>query len=377
MKIKILRYFKFFFIFCSALSTIYIYTYPLILGCFPFKRLFSVAPFRLLTFADPQIEGDAKILNKGLRGYIDLWGNDIYLSHIQWAMSTLLFPRPTHLVILGDLMSSQWISDEEHRKRVYRLNKIFMRRQPYLGVFNVSGNHDIGYSGEMTRKRVNRWERAFGRVNDAYYFETMIRGKPRRLRIVILNTLSIDEPSIRQETLVFLDKMGKEQIPTILLTHLPLYKHKGLCKDPPYVKYYEKDKTIKEQNHLSENSSNLVLTRLFNHIYNGAIITGHDHEGCDCIHMLDDQGMWIVKRFNNEKEGIREITVRSMMGQYGGYSGVFSAKINEASDKWEFSYCLYPFVINQIWWSIYICDFIYRGIKSFVRRLFRNNSFWD
>lgn len=46
----------------------------------------------------------------------------------------------------------------------------------------------------MTRKRVNRWERAFGRVNDAYYFETMIRGKPRRLRIVILNTLSIDEP---------------------------------------------------------------------------------------------------------------------------------------------------------------------------------------
>ncbi|KAG4304173.1 hypothetical protein PORY_002354 [Pneumocystis oryctolagi] len=387
MKIKIFFYVKLFLILSSVLSTTYIYTYPLIRGCFSLKHIFSTVPLRLLTFADPQIEGDAKILNKGLKGQIDLWGNDVYLSHIQWAMLTLSFPRPTHQVILGDLMSSQWISDEEYKKRVYRLNWIFMRRLPYLSVFNVSGNHDIGYAGEMTRERVDRWERAFGRVNGAYYLNTVFRGKPRRLRIVILNTLSIDEPvhdkSIRQEALDFLDEMGKEQIPTILLTHLPLYKHKGLCADPPYVKYYENDKTIREQNHLSENSSNLILTRLFNREYNGVIITGHDHQGCDCIRTLNNEGIWMVKRFDNEKEGIREITVRSMMAQYGGYSGIFSAKINEINDKWEFSYYLCPFVVNQIWWGIYIYDIIvvfiflfsllkFKRIRIFARGISRN-----
>ncbi|KAG5437617.1 hypothetical protein PCANB_000654 [Pneumocystis canis] len=299
--------------------------------------MFSKVPLRLLTFADPQIEGDAKILNKGLKGHIDLIGNDIYLSHIQWAMLTFSFPRPTHQVILGDLMSSQWISDEEYKRRVFRLNWIFMRRLSYINIFNVSGNHDIGYAGEMTRERVNRWEREFGKVNNVYYFETMFQGKLRRLRIVILNTLSIDEPvhdkSLHQETLDFLEQIGKEQIPTVLLTHLPLYKRKGLCTDPPYVKYYENDKTIREQNHLSENSSNLILSKLFTLEHGGVIITGHDHEGCDCIRTLNDQGIWIVKRFNNEKEGIREITVRSMMAQYGGYSGVFSAKIKKNNDS--------------------------------------------
>ncbi|KAG5440067.1 hypothetical protein PCK2_000579, partial [Pneumocystis canis] len=194
MKIKILRYFKIFLISTSILLTVYIYTYPLILGCFSLKDVFSPVLLRLLTFADPQIEGDAKILKKGLKGRVDLIGNDVYLSHVQWAMLTFSFPKPTHQVILGDLMSSQWISDDEYKKRVFRLNWIFMRRLSYTNIFNVSGNHDIGYSGEMTRERVNRWEREFGKVNDVYYFEKMFRGKLRRLRIIILNTLSIDEP---------------------------------------------------------------------------------------------------------------------------------------------------------------------------------------
>ncbi|KAG5518062.1 hypothetical protein PMAC_003248 [Pneumocystis sp. 'macacae'] len=255
----------------------------------------------------------------------------------------------------------------------------------YEEVFNVSGNHDIGYAGEMTRKRVERWERAFGRVNGAYYFEAERGGERRRLRIVVLNTLSIDAPvhdeSIRAETLGFLEEMGGEEVATVLLTHLPLYKHRGLCADPPYIRYYEKERTVREQNHLSENASNLVLTRLFRHRYGGAIITGHDHEGCDCIHVVGEGGVWEVERFGRGKKGIREITVRSMMGRYGGYSGVFSAEISERGEGWEFSYYLYPFVVNQVWWGIYICDFVvvfglvfwllrHRGVRWAARRVF-------
>lgn len=49
---------------------------------------------------------------------MDLWGNDRYLRHVYgrtrwWAM-------PTHTVVLGDLLGSQWIGDGEFERRAER-----------------------------------------------------------------------------------------------------------------------------------------------------------------------------------------------------------------------------------------------------------------
>lgn len=128
-----------------------------------------IAPFRLLSLGDPQLEGDSKlpdphapifpsleyvlqdlkyahefttrrqivgraisgIVSDGLRWLegkrkaIDLWGNDWYLAHI--VRSLRWWTEPSHVAVLGDLLGSQWITDGEFEKRAGRYWGIVMR----------------------------------------------------------------------------------------------------------------------------------------------------------------------------------------------------------------------------------------------------------
>jgi hypothetical protein len=66
-------------------------------------------------------------------------------------------------------------------------------------------------------------------------------------------------------------------------------------------------------------------------------MTGHDHEGCDVMHFWDEKptelnpfGQWSVSKQeewkeSKEVEAVREVTVRSMMGDFGGNVGLLSA----------------------------------------------------
>ncbi|CAG8762669.1 6809_t:CDS:2, partial [Dentiscutata heterogama] len=125
---------------------------------------------RILFLADPQIEGDAKIEREGIRGEIDLLGNDIYIRHVYTSFVSpysLFTHKPTHTIILGDLFSSQWTNDKEFKKRVERYKWIFgdPRGEYTHELINLTGNHDIGYGSDMSRYRVDRWEREFGKTN--------------------------------------------------------------------------------------------------------------------------------------------------------------------------------------------------------------------
>ena len=157
------------------------------------------APFRLLAFGDPQLEGDTSVprvqwpdledlkaagvgpvvglfkgVLKGWRKRIDLWGNDLYLAHIYRSVSW--WSQPTHTVVLGDLLGSQWIGDAEFQRRSERFwKKVFKGmekvsrsitessgRVEALGqdeswrrrVIAVAGNHDIGYAGDIDERVV-------------------------------------------------------------------------------------------------------------------------------------------------------------------------------------------------------------------------------
>ena len=61
----------------------------------------------------------------------------------------------------------------------------------------------------------------------------------------------------------------------------------------------------------------------------GVMMTGHDHEGCQIEHHWDQEvEKWKAEKWDDEKRNknaIREITVRSMMGEYGGNAGLLSA----------------------------------------------------
>ncbi|ROW04769.1 hypothetical protein VMCG_04765 [Cytospora schulzeri] len=461
----------------------------------------SLSPFRLLALGDPQLEGDTSIPNayaessfphlssfftrltsrsdgyptfrsstkqamhdlvdfyfddipntfESVRKRIDLWGNDFYLAHMYRTLNW--WAVPTHVSVLGDLVGSQWIRDEEFERRSWRYwNRVFKggERVPdesalwpaeeydlagYLGtgvynetwqrrIINVAGNHDIGYAGDLNDERMDRFERAFGKANYELRFEippsalspggaSTIRndtaaaseehyhGQDDRLvpelRVVVLNDMNLDTPALSPElqdqTYNFINGIINTASAveykghfTVVLTHVPLYKPEGVCVDAPLFTFHDHDGTLKEQNQLSADASKGFVEGIFGLSGDpaapgrglgrrGVILNGHDHEGCDTYHYInqtDGAGPadreWEVKRWKEatqegvlaapELPGVREITVRSMMGGYGGNAGLLSAWFDEEQWEWRFDYGECPLGNQYIWWATHLVDLV-------------------
>lgn len=458
-----------------------------------------VAPFRLLALGDPQLEGDTSIPNahkdssfphlhtffshlisrsdqyptfrssvkqalhdlvdfyfddipdtlESIRKRIDLFGNDLYLAHqyrtLEW------WTVPTHVTVLGDLLGSQWIDNEEFENRGWRYwNRVFTHgdRVPddvalwpeeeynlsgYLGtslynetwqsrIINVAGNHDIGYAGDLTRERMDRFERVFGKANYELRFELPLSTlSPEaastisnetvedadstpyddrlipELRIVVLNDMNLDTPvfdsELQDQTYSFINSVINTASAveykghfTVVLTHVPLYKPEGICVDAPYFTFHDEDGTLKEQNQLSSDASKGFVEGIFGlsgdsmapgngQGRRGVILNGHDHEGCDTYHFINQSHgsspadrEWLAKRWAEASTeglpqhpalpGVREITVRSMMGGFGGNAGLLSAWFDEDIWEWRFQYDQCALGTQVIWWVTHIVDII-------------------
>lgn len=387
----------------AVLLNIYLYFYPVFHFCsFHAAPDGSPAAFRLLALADPQLEGDTTLLRYAsrhaaddpllsyldpqhlardfhrIRKTIDLWGNDLYLSHIYHTVRR--GTSPTHTVVLGDLLGSQWIGPAEFERRGSRFWNIFSngtrvnatdvhhgdaagdhwRRK----IITLPGNHDIGYVGDVSRERIDRFETMFGPVNymlsltpaaDTPTPPPSPPSAPPSLSLVVLNSMTLDEPildpTLRNDSYALVQRASAHagaasRHATVLLTHLPFYKPDGVCVDPPLFTYFPDGGGLREQNHLREATSASLLSSFFGAGKNGIILTGHDHEGCDVRHVRDATG-WNVTRWEHAahgleakelaakeaaKEGVREVTVRSMMGGYGGNAGLLSGWWDDESD---------------------------------------------
>lgn len=435
----------------AVLSTLWLYLYPAFQNChFSAPQQHGIAPFRLLALGDPQLEGDTSLPNPnaplfpglvGLRNRLwtepldiaartlqrtvkdiikrdiprvlqtqrkklDLLGNDYYLAHIY--RTTRWWTQPTHISVLGDLLGSQWISNDEFDRRADRywdrvfvgahfwkhetpeeelrdipawdfLDNLNSSQTPAL--LNVAGNHDIGYAGDIDYHRIQRFERAFGQVNWRIRipFSDLSSNLTTQLHLVNLNSMNLDNPAWNQDlhrtTHDYLDSVIEDtnardpQDAVILLTHVPLYKPAGVCVDPPFFSYFEPHHGggIREQNHLSRQSSDKILNGLFNtpngNKRAGIVLNGHDHEGCDTWHdrVHTEQEQWISTRFsapNTTTNGIREVTVRSMMGDYGGNAGLLSAWFDARDDIWKFEYATCALGKQHIWWAIHVFDLV-------------------
>ncbi|TKX23239.1 TED1-like protein [Elsinoe australis] len=452
----------------AVLSSAYIYLYPAVHGCkFPSPQDGSLAPFRLLALGDPQLEGDTSlpkatdptfpslgrlsdlsktwsvnVLGKGLidvakelvkedipkllhsyRKRIDLVGNDYYLAHVYRTVTW--WTQPSHGVVLGDLLGSQWMNDEEFERRSHRFwtrafrgaEKIPDNIFDYVQVvpegsmkwdkslITVAGNHDIGYAGDLDESTVERFEKRYGKVN-WYITFGLENGQLRmltrnqaafaegpRLKVIVLNTMNLDSPvhskALQEETKRFLDDQigssaGQGYLDaTVLLTHIPLHKQEGLCVDSPFFTHYpdHHGAGISEQNHLTESSSRSILDGLYefegSFATAGMILNGHDHEGCDVIHArgavsdgLDNVttssiGDWTSLRREDAQKAkvrsdrsVREVTVRSMMGAYGGNSGLVSGWFDKKERRWRFEYQSCMFGVQHIWWAVHILDLV-------------------
>ncbi|KAG0277301.1 hypothetical protein BGZ96_002918 [Linnemannia gamsii] len=226
----------------------------------------------------------------------------------------------------------------------------------------------------------------------------------RRLHLVVLNTMLLDGPSsdedLRGQTWEFLQEASllKENGPQdkiVLLTHIPFHKEQGICVDPPDI-HFNWDNTIIEQTMLTPNTTQWIL----NTLRPDFVLNGHDHYGCDVVHTLHhDQDTWIASAIDlpyptptpssqdvqegeveeedeeDEEEDedeetkeqikparrVREVTQRSMMAEFGGYSGLFEIKTpvnNNEGDELEFHYTACGFFNDLQVWIVIVTDLI-------------------
>ncbi|KIX07660.1 uncharacterized protein Z518_02313 [Rhinocladiella mackenziei CBS 650.93] len=452
----------------------------------------SRIPFRLLVLADPQLEGDSSLpkpedgfipklgrhwtrlratesqeifLNilltareiwlhdfpealQALRKRLDLFGNDHYLGHVYRVLHW--WTMPTHVTVLGDLIGSQWVTDEEFDWRGWRFwNRVFGKGQKVENeiwtmenkeeekifdmndtswtnnIINIAGNHDVGYAGDISRHRMERFERVFGRANWDVRFQYprtngTLTGQetsvPPSLHLIVLNSLILDTPALSEdlqaETYDYLNGLISHRLRpvedhssfTLLLTHLPLHKKKGICTDAPFFDYWGNDdgggvykpRGLKEQNHLSEYVSHQgTLEALFGMSGNldapahgqgrhGLILTGHDHEGCDVWHFIPSDSVWSGSSQDIEEDrktkwdtvrwkeangsdshtGLRELTLRSMMGDYGGNAGLLSAWFEFETGEWKYNVHMCGLNL-KVWWAVHVVDLVAIGFLLF------------
>ncbi|EGV61961.1 hypothetical protein CANTEDRAFT_115415 [Yamadazyma tenuis ATCC 10573] len=376
-----------------------------------------IKDIHMLTFGDPQING-----NWPSTPYIkrfDNYGNDYYLGHIYNVMQRRL--QPSHVAVMGDLFSSQWILDSEFYNRTLRfVERLFPRSLEYKKTvidthskhenydwrgwldqevmmlaqsrfssrvyndvydwvyenhkypnhheplfINLTGNHDIGYSGDATWQHMARFHHLFGQNNYVIYYNL---NSQEQWRLVVLDSLTLEGPALQEEfvnyTWQFLDGLEETNKrfngSTILLTHIPFYKEAGLCKDGPEHIYYEnyepepyKNGKLRSQNHLSYDTSQKVLDIVFpNPDQGGIILTGHDHYGCDDWYNYDGS-QWIASKQLNQttRKSVREIVVQSMMGDFDGQTGLVSGHYDYNAQSWEFEFSYCSFVVQHWWWA--------------------------
>jgi hypothetical protein len=340
-------------------------------------------------------------------------------------------------------------------------------------VINIAGNHDVGYAGDLDISRIARFEKAFGSVNWDIWFtlpNTTADDTPPALRIVVLNSMNIDTPAwnyeLQTETYSFMNHIITSAKPvedkthaTVLLTHIPLEKQPGICVDSPLFNYFDEGQGLREQNMLSGHSSKTILEGVFGMSGNqwaagsgmgrrGIVLNGHDHEGCDTVHFIRQDGVndgcdvdtvkkdeaywptppstlipeprstpapesfdissanpfhdatcsapahsepsppppepqstgWRAHRFPNRPFSIthdpiaktssctsiqhsphmREITLRSMMGDFSGHAGFlsawFDAKKGERGE-WVFEFNSCGVGVQHWWWGVHSVDF--------------------
>lgn len=377
----------------------------------------SVSDIHMLTFGDPQINGNWKSTPYIKR--LDNYGNDYYLGHIYNTMQKRL--RPSHVAVMGDQFLLQWIYDLEFYNRTRRFVERLFPRAPlykqtvldtwrhhhdydWIGwmdrertltpearfasrlyrdtydwyvpersgpnwenplFINLTGNHDIGYSGDATWQHMARFHLLFGQNN---YVVVYNHGLPEEWRLVVLDSLTLEGPALEEDfrnyTWSFLHHLNASNADfhgsTVLLTHIPMYKRSGLCADGPEHVYYHdnerepyKNGKLRSQNHLLNETTQQVLDVVFpNADKEGIILTGHDHVGCDTWYSHVG-GHWVAEREKqpSDRGHVHEVVVRAMMGEYEGQTGLMTGQYDYDAGKWVFGFSYCSFVVQHVWWA--------------------------
>lgn len=137
---------------------------------------------------------------------------------------------------------------------------------------------------------------------------------------------------------------------------------------------------------LTPNTSSWILDNLKPDF----VLNGHDHCGCDVVHIRSwneqtGQHSWSARSTSELSPGIlsktrdreqtsqqepvfiREVTQRSMMAEFGGYAGLFEARVSEINtDDVEFHYIACGFYTDLSVWTMIVTDIVIITIWALV-----------
>jgi predicted MPP superfamily phosphohydrolase len=222
---------------------------------------------RILLVGDPQMMGGGNSVR--LHDRLNMHFNDWYQRYVISRSVSVL--NPSHVVVLGDLFSSQFLSDIEWNARMQRYKRIMSAIN--VPLVAIAGNHDIGYASEQSRHNNARWERDFGVLNgelrirlvhDPFYFVKKSSFKISSCFsdshvLVWCNAMLLDgavDLTQTEETWEHIERKRDEKV--ILLIHIPLHKPAGSCDgDSPMLQ--KSGHVVVTQNLLSEESTQRIL----------------------------------------------------------------------------------------------------------------------
>lgn len=237
--------------------------------------------------ADPQIIDDYSY--PGRNGFLKLVTRvvtDRYVARNFRLLHRRL--RPDMIVFLGDLMDGgrEIENDEAWKLEYQRYRRIFPLTPSVVQIESVPGNHDVGCANSIIPHAYERFEEHFGKGNKIHPYAGF--------NLVTLDSnalMNTADPSVQKparELLNYLTENRKDFDPTIILSHIPLYRPEGstcgarressrtLSRTQGYQYITEIDQAL----------SNEILEN----IQPKYIFSGDDHDSCVFTHRWGAEG---------------------------------------------------------------------------------------
>lgn len=315
----------------------------------------SATPYRVALITDPQLVDVHTYKHRGIAMAVTIFYSDIYMKRAWKAIHRDLMPIETYF--LGDLLDGgrEWTSKfvdeaeaaikkdpraandwDEYREDYWyqqylRFRKVFPV-QPYVPArFNVPGNHDIGFGNGVKLSARNRFMGYFGDPNARWMagnhtFVTidgpslsndqnpLIYGPPKKFLDELEHAPPLND--IEQKSTFKHDVVAAESphmtdtsipppqplqhYPTVLLTHVPLYRDPDTDCGPRRHKATEPERSIalrygyQYQNVIIQPISVDILRKTRARY----VFSGDDHDACEVTHMYGPQGRvreWTIK----------------------------------------------------------------------------------
>lgn len=325
----------------------------------------------MVFFADPQIEGDAKVWRRGTAGRVELALNDAYHRVVAGAVARL---GPTHAVLLGDLFSSERVNATEFAARARRLAWSFAPVLRAVPTLNVTGNHDVGYGAHVDAAHLRAFEAVYGAAGAAHALgghvfcvvnSQVLEGAPAAL---------VAEAWARVADCAA--AAAAARAPVVLLTHIPLHNNGPDGAQPACDRYSVRwttgaPRAIREQTHLTPATSARLLAALRPVL----VFAGHDHRGCAYRVVYSDPVATSTSDSSNdsssgsgssstwERRVVQQWTVRSVMGEHRGNAQLLAIG-RRADGRFEYavSACALGLkMVHYVWAAVAVA--VYAGAR--------------